>query len=348
MMKQRTFHRVVRYSALILVAISAVQVSAQGQGQRGGRRGGGLGDWLVTSESNGRTRESILSFSRDQEENVTGVSISSRGLTELKDVSFAEGKLSFVQTRRGRGGAESTAKFTGTIAEDALTGTMSSDQGDSPLKGKRLPRVPRAVGTWEMKYKRGERDITAKLIIKADAEGNLSGEWPSERGASTISDLTLERRDLTFKRTMKREDQEYVSTFTGTLEREGGITGTFKSEQGETPVTGTQMGAALIGTWNLDVTSDRGEGKQRLVVYPDMSGWYGSVALKGISLEGDKVSFKMTMQMRDQQAELAFTGKLAESGLTGELTSERGSQKITGTKAVNPRGGRGQRGGGAN
>jgi hypothetical protein len=345
MMKQRTILKAVLFSALMLVIVSEAQVSAQAP--RGGR--GGLGDWLVQSESNGRTRESIISFSSDQEGKVTGSWISSRELSELKDVSYAEaeGKLSFVQTRQGRDGAASTSKFTGTIAGDVLSGTMSSDRGESKLQGKPLPRAPREAGTWEMKYKRGERDITAKLVIKADAEGKLSAEWLGEGVQSTITDLALTRRDLTFKRTSKRQDQQYESTFAGTLQREG-ITGTFKSEQGETPVTGTLVGAALIGTWNLAVTSDRGESKQRLVVNSDMSGWYGSVPVKDILLEGDKVSFKVTTQTRNQPVEMAFTGKLAESGLTGELASDQVSQKITGTKAAPTRGGRGQRGGGAN
>ena len=54
-----------------------------------------FGDWLVKSEFNGRTMEWILSFGRDAEGNQTGQWIGFMGVTDLTDVKFEEGKLSF-------------------------------------------------------------------------------------------------------------------------------------------------------------------------------------------------------------------------------------------------------------
>jgi hypothetical protein len=340
-MKHCTLIKVALLLAVLLVATSAF---AQPQGGRGR---GIYGDWVVKQDFNGRTFESILSFSRDQDGNQTGVWISFMGLNELKDLTFADGKLTFTQARPNRDGGTTETKFTGSITESVLKGTMSGGQrGDYELTGTRAPRMPRAAGQWELKYSMstasGSREITSTLVIKADAEGNLSAEMPSGRGETTISNLALENRnELSFKRVSKFQEREFESTFKGTL-RGDEITGTFTSARGEAQVTGTRIGSALIGTWNLDVDSEFGARKQRLVVNPDMSGLYGSMPVKEIKLDGDNVSFKLVMEFGQNTFEQDFAGKIAESGLTGTLSSERNgqtfSQKITGTKVVRRRG----------
>ena len=120
----------------------------------------------------------------------------------------------------------------------------------------------------------------------------------------------------------------------------GGIMGWFensgvmKSERGETPVEGKRIGAPLVGTWNLDVSSERGDRKQRLRVFPDMSGLLGATPIKKIQLQDGKVSFKISLEFGDRTLELDFQGKLDESSLTGEITTSRGTQKVTGKKVI--------------
>lgn len=323
-------HRICLTVLFVVILIGSVPVSAQ---QSRGR--GIYGDWMVKQEFNGMTFESILSFSRDQEGNYTGYYISLMGMSELQDIKFEDGKLSFSRTRRGRDGETSTSTFTGTIADGVLSGTMTGGRGDTELKGKRSPRVPRsvarAVGQWELTYSMGEREITSPLIIKADAEGQLTAQSPSDRVQHTITDVAYEQGELSFKRTTKWQEREFESTFTGNIEGDA-ITGTFKSERGEIPVKGTRIGAAAIGTWNLDVTSERGARKQRLRINPDMSALYGSMAVKEVKLEDNQLSFKLVMAFGDQTFEMDFAGTLSESKLTGKLTSERGTQEVTGTK----------------
>ena len=65
-----------------------------------------------------------------------------------------------------------------------------------------------------------------------------------------------------------------------------------------------------------------------------MSGHYGTIPVKNVALEGDKVTFKIVIEYGDQSFEMGFAGKLEESKLAGEMTSSRGSSKITGTKVV--------------
>ena len=328
-MKKHTIIKAVLCCALLVLVMVSAQVRG---GSSRPRRGGFYGDWLVKMTFGERQMESILSFSRDSEGNRTGQWISFWGMNELKDVKFEENKLSFVQVFRF-GENESTSTFKGTIEEGKLSGTLSSDRGETKLEGTRMPRTPRAVGSWEMKYKIGEREITGTLVVKVDKERNLSAEWQSQRGEHEITDLKYERGNLSFKRTSKFGERQWKSTFEGTLSRDT-LTGAFKSERGEIKAEGKLIGAPLIGTWTLEITSDRGTRKQRLRVNPDMSALYGSMPLKKVNFEDGKVSFKLVREFGDRKFEISFEGKIQDSKLTGESTSSRGTRKVTGKKVV--------------
>ncbi len=329
-MKRQTFLKAVLCCTLMVMVMLSAQASARSSSSRGR---GLYGDWQVKVDYNGRQFESILSFSRDREGNQTGNWISFMGLSELKDIKYEEGKISFSRESRGRDGETRTSNFKGTIEDGNISGTWSSSRGENKLEGKRAPRISRAVGGWEMKYKIGDRDITSKLVVKVDKEGKLTGQWQSRRGESEVTDLQYERGKLTFKRTSTYQDRKREYTFEGTI-RGDTLSGTIKSERGEIEIEGKLIGASLIGTWNLEVTSDRGSRKQRLRVYPDMSGLYGAIAVKKVNLEGEKVSFKIVLEFGDQKYEMNFAGKIEDTKLTGEMTTSRGSQKITGTKVI--------------
>jgi hypothetical protein len=330
-MKHQTFFKAVLCCSLMVLIMLSAQVKAQSSRSR---RGGLYGDWQVKISYDGGQFDSILSFSRDREGNQTGSWISFMGISELKDIKYEEGQLSFARDRRNRDGETSTTSFKGTIKEGKISGTLSSDRGENKLEGKRSPRVPRAVGSWAMTLKMGEREFTSTLVVKADKEGKLTGQWQSRRGESEITDLQYERGNLTFKRKSTYQNRERESAFEGTV-RGDTLSGVMKSERGEITIEGKLIGAPVIGTWNLEVTSEQwGSRKQRLRVNPDMSGLYGAIPIKKINLEDDKVSFMIVLEFGEQRFEINFEGKVEDSKLTGELTSSRGSQKVKGTKVV--------------
>ena len=337
-MERKAILKVVLVCLLVVSFILPVQVSAQ---QSRPRRGGLYGDWQIKMKFGEREMESILSFSRNQEGQYTAQWISLWGMNELKDVTFEDNKLSFTQVMRFQD-QESTSKFTGTIEEGELSGLLVSDRGETEITGKRAPRTPRGVGSWEMKIKAGEREYTGTLTITADKEDNLSGTWTSSRGESKVSDVKYENRILTFKRVIQRDSGQMEMAFEGTVGYNS-IEGVFKSERGESAAGGTRVGASLIGTWNLDIESERGARKQRLRVNADMSALYGSTLIKKVNLDGDKVSFKYVRQFGDQEYETSFEGKIAESKLSGELKTSRGTSKVTGTRRTFRRPGSGQR-----
>ena len=314
-----------------LVLVLATQGLAQQP-----RRGGLYGDWLVKSEYNGRTMESILAFSRDAEDNRTGQWISLWGVSDLQDITFDEGQLSFKRVRENREGQTITSTFKGTIADGKLSGTMSGGQREYTLAGARAPRMSRAVGSWRMKVIWDGEEHNPTFIIKTDEEGTLTGQWKSEQGEPKISDVTYNRGELTFKMTGGDPGSEWEASFKGTIQRDA-LAGTFTSEMGELEFEGARMGTEMIGTWNLEVTSERGTRKQRLRINPDMSALYGALAIEKIDVDAGQMAFKTTLTFGDRQFEIGFEGKLQDAKMVGELTTSMGTQKITGTKVVRRR-----------
>lgn len=291
------------------------------------RQGGLYGDWQVKLKYNEHEFESILAFSRNQEGQYTGQWISFWGVDELKDVKFEDHKLSFLQATPFR-----DAKFTGAIEQEELSGRLISNQGEVEIKGVRIPRIPRGVGSWEMKTKVGEREIPGTLTITVDKGGNLGGTWKNSRGESKISDVKYEDRKLTFTRVIQGEDNEQKMTFEGTLGYNS-LEGVFKNDRGEAPSEGIRIGGALIGTWDLDIESERGPIKQRLRVNSDMSAFYGPALINKINHDGDKISFKYVLKLfSDREVEVSFEAKIADSKLTGEIKTSQGTWKVTGTR----------------
>jgi hypothetical protein len=327
-MKCRTSVTLTLLAAAVALVVLAGPVSAQQA-----RQNPLAGDWTVKTEVNSRQMESILSFARDQDGAVTGQWIGFGGVSALKDVKFEDGKLSFTRVMQTRDGQSSTSTFKGAIADGKLTGALSSERGESAVTGVRAPRMPRGAGIWDLKLKMGDRDVTATLTLGADKEGKLAGQWKSERGEATVSDAQFAQNKLTFKVKSASADRAWEANFEGTIQRNA-LTGTLKSERGESAVEGTRKAAALVGTWNLEVVSERGTRTQRFVVNPDLTGLYGALPIKTINFKDDAVDFQMTTQFGDQSVEMTFKGKLDGNKLTGEMTNSQGSMKITGTKAV--------------
>jgi len=348
--------------ACVTLLFSA-QVWAQPGGPAGGNRGaaggmrggmmmrgrGVMGDWKVTQEFNGMQMESILSFSRNQE-GMTGQWIGMMGVNDLSDIEFADGQLTFKRTMQGFGGGEPmVSTFKGTLSEDGeLTGTMTMTGGpqgnmEMPIEAKRMPRMPRTAGVWAMTMSFGEQEIPFTLTISANDEGQPTGKWVSEMGEAKVSNIESSRNGVNFDVASEGGEFQWEAAFEGTVAGNE-ITGTVSSEMGEIEVTGQRKGADLIGTWNLNVTSQMGERKQRLVINPDLTALYDATAIKNVKIDGDELSFDVNMGFGGQDFTMSFKGKVADSKLTGELSSDRGTQTVTGTKVASRFMGMGGRG----
>ncbi len=325
-MRQSVNSGIVRLLGLLVLLGSLAQVSA-GQAAKTI-----TGDWQVTVDFEGGQLNSILSLSNDNDGKLKGEWISFWGISELRNLELDGNKLSFVQVYRFNEN-EMTSNFKGTIDGGKLSGTFTSDRGESKAEGKRVVRVPAAAGTWEMKFKVQDREITATLKVKADEKGKLSAEWQSEYGEHQITDVNFKNRKLTFKRTSKMQDRQWESTFEGTV-KGGALSGVIKSEFGDITAEGKRLGAEAVGQWVLDIETDSGGRKQLLRINPDLTAMYGPVPIKKVDVDNDRVTWKTSMSVGDRDFELSFAAQINGKNLTGEMTSSRGTRKVTGVKRV--------------
>jgi hypothetical protein len=298
----------------------------------GGQRGGMMG--------------SILSLVRDKDGKLTGKMIGMMGITELTDVKFANGTLSYSQTMRMRQ-EETVSTFTGTVKDGKLVGTQSSQRGDVQMEGTRQAAAPAIVGNWEITTTRGDQQRVTVLSVTADKDGKIAAAWQpqrregqaerpaqadgsqGQRSPAALSDVEYKDGKLTFtRRTMGRgqqdpaqQPQERVSRYVLTAKGDV-LSGTVTTEQGEQAVEGKRAAASpLAGTWMLTITGERGERTQRLVVNPDLSGLYGPTALEKIGFENNDVSFKISMSFGERTFENTFKGKLDGDKLVGQMSS---------------------------
>ncbi|KPK36141.1 MAG: hypothetical protein AMJ65_16615 [Phycisphaerae bacterium SG8_4] len=292
-MKQLAKRRTVLLTGLIVLPMFLTQVSA-GQAKRGI-----TGDWQLKMDFDGRQMSSILSLSEDDDGKLRGELINIWGLSELRDLKHEGRQLSFVQVYQSRDG-EITTNFTGSIERGKLSGTFSSDRGDLQAEGSRIRRLPSIAGEWETKLKMEDREFTASMIIRADEQQKLAADWNSQWGEHEITNVAFKAGKLTFDRKSKIQDQQFDSSFEGNVKGHT-LTGTIKSERGEITVEGNRVGAAVVGLWELDITSDSGSRKQLLRINPDLSAMYGPIAIKKVDLDNDQVAFKTVVDLGERR-----------------------------------------------
>ena len=329
-MNQRVCHKMVALLTLALLATPSAQASADSANGRI------TGDWLIKVDFDGWggiQTTAILSLFRDKQGELAGKWIDDFwGPSELSKVKYDRKQLSFMRINRS-GDRELRTDFRGWVTRDKLSGNLSRDGGEATVEGSRIRPMPEAVGTWEMKLKMGERRFGATLVVKADKEDKLTAEWQSDWAEHDIIDVQFEDRRLTFNRTSKVQDRQWLSTFEGTV-KGNTLTGTLKSERAEISLEGRRVGAGLIGKWELELGSQRGSRRQILKVNPDLSAMYGPTAIEKVGLEGKQVSFRIVLELGGPKFEMNFKGQLSGRKLTGEITSFRGTRKVTGRKLL--------------
>ena len=330
-MKQTTFLKTaVILSILVLAALPVCVIAAEPAKQDI------AGQWRMKGTStDGPPMDAIMMISKDKDGKLAGQWLSFFGFSDLKDVKFEGGKLTFVQVNQFRD-EEFTSNFSGTFKDGKLTGTLSGDRGDFDYEGALIQPKPAIVGTWEITTKREDRETTSTLIIKSDKDGKLSGTWKSDRGEGDISDVNFKDDKLTFKRKMTRQDQEVEIPYELTIKGDT-MTGKSSSPRGESVMTGKRADSPLVGTWELTIASEFGERKQLLTIYPDLSAMYGPSELEKITVEGSKVSFKQSRTFGDRTFEEEFKCELTGDQLAGErISTDRDgnpvTQKVTGKK----------------
>ncbi len=345
-MLARTLRSLTFTSALLALTVLASDLVAQDGNSNRRRRGRGLwGDWVVQVPYGDRKVDTILSFGRNSEGKRTAQWISFFEARDITDLSFENGEVKFSYERTNRQGEKITTKVAAKLADGKLTGTITRGDEEREVSGERRPWTPRAVGTWNIAFKLGEREIKNQLVVAKGEGDSLEVDWKSTRAKHEITDVKYSRGQLSFKSDVTIDENTFAITFEGSL-RSGDLQGKIKSERSEVEVSGKRANAAAIGTWAIEVApgenSDRPPRKQRLRIDSDLSGLYGTLPISDVKLDGDKLTFKAVIKWGDNEFEFQFAGKIDGESLSGEITSQRGSRKVTGKKAQRWRGRRGR------
>jgi len=288
------------------------------------------GDWDMATEFGGRQSFATLTIVKKADGTYSG----KWGRDDLSNVKFDGQKLTFVRTVRW-GDNELTLDYAGALKDGKLTGTLSSDNGDFPANGTKIkPKAP-PLGVWDLSYAIGDRDVTAKLIVSEKPDGKLDAKWDSQMGESTIANVKIDGAKITFDRTVKSNDREFKMAFEGVAQGDK-LTGASKSDMGDIPVAGTRVGAAVIGKWELTTESEQGARQSMLTVYPDLTArqefFGGESPVKNFKFEGDQMTYALELGFGDQTFVIDYKLKVQNGVLTGQSSSERGTNAIKGKK----------------
>jgi hypothetical protein len=290
------------------------------------------GEWELATSFNDMQMMSTLTLAKQADGTLTG----KWGSADLKDVKFDAGKLTFSRTMSMMG-QDTTMKFTGTIKDGKLTGTQSSDQGDTQVTGaKRKPKSP-VLGQYQLKYQVGGQDVTAKLILSQNAKGAVDANWISDMAKSVCSNVKVEGDKLTLARKTDFNGNAFESTFEATVKGDK-LTGTMKSQMGDAAVTGERIGMALIGKWEITRTTQQGTRTSQLTIDSDLTGRMeafggNEIPIKDLKIDGNQMTFKTEMNFGGQNRVTEYKVTVDGKTLKGQSVSPgRDPSELTGKK----------------
>jgi hypothetical protein len=297
-----------------------------------------LGQWDIKFNVGDREINARLIVTQKPDGTLEGKWNEEMGEHVISSIKFKNGKLTL--TRKSKiGEMEFETIYEGEIKGDEFVGTMKSEMGDGPARGKRFGTA--LIGEWELTTNSDWGTRPGMMRIEPD----LTGRYEFFGGEIPMKDLKLEGDQVTFYIEFGPPDQPFTMEFKGKLDGKT-LKGQMESDRGTSEITGKKRepevkaaavsASALVGKWELTTVSERGERTRMLTINADMTGTYqvrdGEVPIKDLKLEGDQVTFKVEMSFGDRQFEMDFKGALKDGALEGEFTTERGTRKATGKK----------------
>lgn len=336
-----TWKRLASLSAAVTLVMGATFAGADGV----------VGEWDLTwdmTEMIGREISMKLTIS-GTEGALTGKLSSQRGDSDLEDVKFENGTLTFVRNFDYQGQAMSMT-YSGKLDGDALAGSFSSDFGDSPANAVRVGGAaePAAaasggiLGDWDLELDIGGQMMPLTLSL-SESDGELQGRISSDQGDVELTEEKYENGELTFKLNVEEMGMEF--DFKGSLEGEK-MVATFSSDMGEMPLSGFRAGAAggdeaapassIVGEWKIVSESALGTLERKLIINEDLSGKYitdtAEADVKDLTVDGNNISFNLTLDIQGSDLNLSFKGTLDGGSLSGEFETEAGNATVTGER----------------
>ncbi len=225
-------------AGMLLACVMLAQVGAAAEDVTGA--------WEFRSQWPSWTMHATMTISRGADGKYSGMWSMEWGESTLSDISFENGSLRFVQTA-DFAGQDFKTTYECKVEGNNLTGKGKNQFGESKVEGT-LEGEPKSgaeaiCGEWQLTVTTAAREIVEKMTITKTADGALAGKWEGQFGENMISNVKLDGGKLTFTRTTKFGDQEFTSTFGGTVDGDK-IKGVFESERGEREVSAARITAA--------------------------------------------------------------------------------------------------------
>lgn len=289
-----------------------------------------LGQWDMQYKVGDRDVTGRLAVSEKSDGTLEGKWISEQGEHTISNVKFQNGKLTFDRTSKF-GDRQWESSFEGTVEGNKLTGAFKSQRGDMPAGGERFGAP--AIGKWELTTTSDRGTRTRTLTIYPD----LTGRYESFGGEIPIKDLKLEGIQMTFAIEMGFGDRTFTMDFKGELKGKT-LTGEITSSRGTSEVSGKKLEptSAAVGTWEFTRETPGGTRTSTLKIKPDMTGTYtirdNEVPVTDLTVDGDQVSFRVTMTFGENEVTMEFKGKVEGTTLNGDWTTPRGTREAAGKK----------------
>lgn len=212
--------------------LTGTMKSGQGErkvvGERLRRAPRGVGSWAMKIKAGEREFTGTLTISADKEGALSGKWKSSRGESDVQDLKYERGQLTFKRIiNAGDNKWEST--FEGTIREN-LTGVLKSERGEAQVTGELVGEA--AIGRWDIDIASEQGSRKQRLTVNPD----MSGMY----GSMAIEKIALEGDQISFKIVRKFGDQEFEMNFAGKIE-EDKLTGELKTSRGAQKITGKKI-----------------------------------------------------------------------------------------------------------
>jgi len=194
------------------------------------------------------------------------------------------------------------------------------------------------VGEWTIVSNAGGQESEATLTI-TEEDGKLSGTVVSELGSLDIEDPTFEDGVLKFDITIDAQGQVFELAFEGKID--GNVMDvSWGSDFGDFPGEGTRaVSATPIGEWKI-VTDAGGQVIESTLTISEKDGALsgsidgdaGSQEIGEPSVEGNVLTFDITIDAEGQSLELAFSGTIDGDSMDISWGSEFGDFPGEGTR----------------
>jgi outer membrane protein assembly factor BamB len=301
------------------------------------------GAWSWTAQGfGGQEYEAKLTLNQE-EATITGMLKGGFGEDAIESGKLEGDKISF-KTNRQFGDNEFTTTYSGKVDGDKITGTIESPGRDGDTRKSdwlayKDPDInPRGLWKWSSAGRNGDqRDNWVKL---AYAKGKLTGVYRSTRSQAPLKEAQLKDNQISFKVERTFGTRTTTTTYKGTVSKEG-IKGTYAFRRGDegqsaewsatrdTPV----IDAVGSWTWTSRFGRDGEETKNTIALKKEgealtgsVTGRFGDSPIKAAKLDGDWLSFEVTMENDNGSFTSAYTGRIDEDILSGNIATEFGER----------------------